>query len=1068
VLQEPPRAQNSGGQQESSSCVSEEALAQQSRDSGVTSQTQDALGDEYLSSRRTKSATRGGRGDLRRDSTTVQSNVFALHSESKNSHDNLLSRAENTIRKPKIFSNMRLQWTARKQGRNKAEAAPDISSLPGGLFNPSISNSTTMERIRPGTLRVPSSTVEKPSVTTVSSSESNVNLSPKALVPNYQPNTCIIPTCYFWDRQQKDSSKPPCMRGAACDYLHSYHQGAPIASRPLTKPFSAPSSSVQPGLSGDDNECHRPPPASSKPPTCFFWDRYQKDNTTQPCTKGDSCTFMNEHRIGAFVAHPPIGPRAGIKSHKLGASIKEPISGVVDNMNMDVLLSTKQAGIALEDHAQDQPSPNQENNGRAKGLAIPPSTVSHAIAKPKTTKINLGEYQRQKALKLLNSGAKEVIFGSLETKFHSLQFDGIDNAESRQWKNIFLAINRITFTQMFMVYDLKAQQRILRHRQILEGSLLSADPNNTESNKVLTTTAHELALRSAGLISFLTDFAILVYPAKNEEWKFLEEPPDYPSSVRLRYFIFQWNSDDTTQFLSREASGRGSLSLGQSYKLTMVKRLHNLDLKDLLPLCESGQNPYNFFLFIPQTEKHNEDFIVTWIRDVNSRSNIHSARNEGAWGFFSKTPTIDLGVVLVSESALEELHKLPGLFNVVQRPIKRTILFWCISDSNTYPLSPLGYQGYTGSPQSTGRINVTQLFPLGCAFLLTPSFLVAEPQMAYELLRWFLSQPKPKYTNTTPRTWKVVCCYRLADYLLEVANSKVVEKETFELKNHNKPAKDAMLRANGLSWDTCELRFKIHALLVRLDNQGLLEPSLDSEGFSFDSGSESETELPIIYASRHIDPDDEPALIGWFAHWSLRELNRFKKFVVVGTDAKSAARAIRMRTVPFRNSDPLTASVPKGILAQNSQSPKAVLSPKERALVVAATFKAPANTLSTPQSTLQGSSDAPRIFPVAIVNQNKIVVDDAEKSQDKTSPNNPLAGSQCESSAMGIDSNPSTKKDNPFCEVESETELEEFKYQTTVEWYEQVKQQGGGWEHIYIAGYEKSFRNLGINEASSW
>jgi len=105
-----------------------------------------------------------------------------------------------------------------------------------------------------------------------------------------------------------------------------------------------------------------------------------------------------------------------------------------------------------------------------------------------------------------------------------------------------------------------------------------------------------------------------------------------------------------------------------------------------------------------------------------------------------------------------------------------------------------------------------------------------------------------------------------------------------------------MLKEKGLSFDHCEYRYKTLQILVDLDNLDLLNESSDDE-FGFSSDDSEDKESPMVYADRFVDQDDEPALIKWFAGWSIRKLDIYKRFVVVGTDPKSLSRLSRMKEV---------------------------------------------------------------------------------------------------------------------------------------------------------------------------
>lgn len=857
-------------------------------------------------------------------------------------------------------------------------------------------------------------------------------------------------------------------------------------------------------------------------PVCRFWLRGE-------CQFGSSCRNRHSTNTSLTSSENMIQPPAA--SRRPSGSVS------FDEMDINIPIDDEHFRASQQDAPHEQSMAGLQIDGNA--VEVHPITEAPLASLPKVKrKLKLDDYKRNKTLKALGSRAKDVVFGTDETRSQLLDFGDISSLESSQWKDTFTKTTNIMFTQMCMAQDFKSQRGFLQRRQLLQGCLVSADQNDEDTKKYLGIVADELNLRSAGLVSPFKDFAILVYPAKKEEWRFLEEASDYPNDIRLRFFIFHWDLN-VSQFLSKES---GSGAFGQPYRMAMLERLHGLDLKDILPNSSPGQNPYNFFLMFPATAKQSEDFITAWIKSVNPESKIHSSRHEGSWNFFIQTPTIKLGVVLVHESAAPALEQLPSLFAAVNRPLQRTLTFWFVSDSDTlYPLFP---SRYSGEPPVIGRIRATRLFPRGCAFLVTPSFLVAEPQKAYDLFRWFLEQPKPKYQTTTPRSWKLVAAYRLSSWLLDLAIAKARERDDFQAKNHDKPAKDAMLKERGLSYDHCELRFKLHGILSMLDKKHLLEPLSDSEdGLLSDS---EEADRPFVYARNTIDPDDEPALVKWFAGWSVCHLDRFRKFVVIGTDPSSALRAKRMKEVaikklpvPTRNFSPFRLSR-KTDIATTTDSPPATLTPKAKALAMAAKLKASA-PITEPSSmnpqdndtAMTNGIDPPRqangeILPAEVVQFVALTggrgsIDDAKKflagaqndvgraikaykaedindqvdelisteggrqtsrttslDANVISPqlNAPGEGSVSNSrrnsvaNAMDLDSGSDTiagsdraRTDKGHWAPEPEMELKEIRFQATTEWYAKfVKERGHGWEHIYIAGWEKAFNQIGYGK----
>lgn len=44
--------------------------------------------------------------------------------------------------------------------------------------------------------------------------------------------------------------------------------------------------------------------------------------------------------------------------------------------------------------------------------------------------------------------------------------------------------------------------------------------------------------------------------------------------------------------------------------------------------------------------------MTTWLRGSSNQCKIYSSQTEGAWEFFVKDPKVDVGIVLIHESAI--------------------------------------------------------------------------------------------------------------------------------------------------------------------------------------------------------------------------------------------------------------------------------------------------------------------------------------------------------------------------------------------------------------------------------
>lgn len=134
-----------------------------------------------------------------------------------------------------------------------------------------------------------------------------------------------------------------------------------------------------------------------------------------------------------------------------------------------------------------------------------------------------------------------------------------------------------------------------------------------------------------------------------------------------------------------------------------------------------------------------------------------------------------------------------------------------------------------------------------------------------------------------------------------------------------------------------------------------MKRSLDS----YDSDSD-DADYPFIHASKHIDPDNEKALIDWYAGWTMRNLDMYKKFLVIGSTVMKYkgnfnARFRRMKEIVVKKRGLITAtespkppvsnfrtfSITKQSGASRMKSPQSPISAqKRRALEVAAKLSA--------------------------------------------------------------------------------------------------------------------------------
>jgi chromo domain-containing protein 1 len=508
-----------------------------------------------------------------------------------------------------------------------------------------------------------------------------------------------------------------------------------------------------------------------------------------------------------------------------------------------------------------------------------PSPASATIALPKVirSKVSMDDYRRKKAFKALGLAAKEIFFGSEAAESIMLGFAGVEHALQSAWGTSFTALPHLHFDQMCTAQDFVSQYGALATEVLWQGNI-NADPTDSSASMTLDKVSQQLRLIPGGLISTSNSFVILLYPPA-EEWK-VPSPADLSNDAALRYLIFETNAQ-----LSGQLHAPAFDYSSNQFLRTLARNIHKLSFTKLLPKPTKPvkDKAYHFYLLFPESANQTAQFISSWLTASYSSKfcKIYSSQTEGSWDYFVNSPEIEHGIVLVHSSVIAYVSELPGLLKLFAT---RPDTFWYINDSGSlYPLfdAPIG--------STLGQTTATRLLSHGQAILLTPSLLVADPDRALQLIRWF----RTKLTTPTRCTYKLICTHNISNYLLNLALDKSLERDAFLLKYRDDPKKDAMELSVGLTWKMCQQRFTCHEEMGQLLSQDV------TDGYStfHNADNPAEPYSPVVYADELIDPDDEQALVTWFAGWAVTKLDQFRRFTVVGTSNASRRRAVRSKEV---------------------------------------------------------------------------------------------------------------------------------------------------------------------------
>ena len=552
----------------------------------------------------------------------------------------------------------------------------------------------------------------------------------------------------------------------------------------------------------------------------------------------------------------PTGPRALIQEQASTAARQ------LETPNFDVTESTVQPL---------QPS-NVEKAAAAElqTMFIPPENKPSQPSKP-VTKINLKEYKsRRKSDFLGDAVPAQAIFGNNEAAPMLIGFTDIDKTVRPYWVPMLGGLGILNFNRTCVAQEFQTQLSFLQRQVHASGNIITSADGAT----ILEETAEWLRPCS-GLIFIHDVFCILIFPARCEEWKFLDASTDIEN--RLRYQIYEPNFSTRIagQLDNKFAeTAMSSLDLKRHYLDSLVDLTQNLQYQTLLPSHPEGQDVHNFYLFFPKKAAPSAKYIVTWLRSCNRDCRIYTNQKPGSWDMFTNNPIFKAGTIIIHEYLLPSISKIPRISSLING--NAHFSFWCMDDGScANPFRP-DFGSHEAMPSC--EASMIRLFPHGGAVFLTPSFLITQPERTYDLLIWF----QRRLSKSTPGTWKLVVPNECRQYLLDLAVEKASARDklyTSSLPEQSRDDVDVVAASQSLSSQECNAVFQNYAILDQL----LKKESMAGFPDYWEEDSPDDFESPIIYADESINQNDEKALVTWFAGWTMLHLNLFRKFIVVGT-----------------------------------------------------------------------------------------------------------------------------------------------------------------------------------------
>ncbi|KAK0705206.1 hypothetical protein B0H67DRAFT_604111 [Lasiosphaeris hirsuta] len=566
---------------------------------------------------------------------------------------------------------------------------------------------------------------------------------------------------------------------------------------------------------------------------------------------------------------PSLGPKPAFKSQdsSLGGGSKRERKSVRFLDNDD-----NHSVLVQEPEAMDVDMPTAQ--ARLKSPPLSKQYSSNEYPPPLPKKMSLNEYLP----KLLHSSEKKLILGKSATA--EVLFNGLPR-ESEPL-NGFLAEETLDFGHTCLAQSVQHQLQTMIQMSLATGTITPKIGSESRVKEM----AEFLKSRLLGLYHPHPNYNILIYPTKCEEWKmnFLGSEPASPADVALRYYIFA-STFDCSRMLRPLTLPMQLQTKPGSERAIIMKRFFNFDYQRLLPGIGATEM-HSFFLVFPESRGAMMQALYHWLRACRPDCQIYTSHNAGSWKAFRANVENASGVVIIHELLTWSLRRFPHLGVYL---MKRHDQYWCLSEPvQPHPIFPS--ISTAEGPLPPGDIKLNRLFPHRSVILLSPSFLVSEPQRTYELFEWFL-QNWVKKTN-----YRLVTASNISDYLLELALQKSEERDRLRARSDSNSI-NIELEANlrGLSQSDCELRFKVAAQASELDHYRRKKAGLYGEDEDINSS--------LIYVDPAIDPNDEQSLVNWFGWWSTLRADQFRKFYVVGSSptisypgSRRAQRHVRIPT----------------------------------------------------------------------------------------------------------------------------------------------------------------------------
>ncbi|TKA61699.1 hypothetical protein B0A55_11525 [Friedmanniomyces simplex] len=366
------------------------------------------------------------------------------------------------------------------------------------------------------------------------------------------------------------------------------------------------------------------------------------------------------------------------------------------------------------------------------------------------------------------------------------------------------------------------------------GSIAPVEISRREADAV----AECCKLHASGLVAMQDNFTLLLYPARDDEWRFLERPnvPTVPNAPLRFQFMPPLEGGG---YKRAAADGSSTPSAVQRASVNVAKDMLNIDAHQLLVEKEGRQADTSVFLAWPQEHEAELQILVKCFQDLKCK--VYHSGTPGAWQYYRRKYNKSCLILVHPDTPLWEI---PRLHSMLQNGGVRVF---------SIGLQLLARQ----SLEDPAVYRCERLFPFGKVTFITDEVFVNHPEKASQVIQLFLENNKVKPPGG--ENDKIAARPGVKDWLRQLATERTTERG-----------------ANDNRW--LQLYYDICQLCPREDEDpyDLPNPSPTSHLVSLPP-----QELPSFIGLWERDPDAAmDAMVEWFAGWSVLNANKFRKFLV--------------------------------------------------------------------------------------------------------------------------------------------------------------------------------------------